>query len=58
MSTYKAGQYKDPDTGRTRWAMLDTLSRCWYIPDRYGKRAAERLAARANNAAKAICERD
>lgn len=39
-----AQQYRDNDTGRTRWAVLHSGTGCWYFPERYGKRAAEKLA--------------
>lgn len=43
-----AQQYRDQDTGRTRWAVLHASSGCWYFPARYGKAAAERLARQRN----------
>ena len=43
------GRYLDPETGRTRWACLDYVSRVWYFPKRYGRDAAERLAQSLNN---------
>ncbi len=41
-------QYRDPETGRTRWAVLHGPTAVWYFPERYGRRAAERLAAARN----------
>lgn len=45
---FKVGEYLNQDTGRTRWAVLDTVSRCWYFPPRHGRKAAEQMAARLN----------
>lgn len=45
---YTAQQYRDPATGRTRWAVLHGLTRCWYFPTRYGQVAALDMARRLN----------
>ena len=48
---YTAEQYRDNDTGRTRWAVLDRSARVWYFPARYGRAAAQRMAAILNRRA-------
>ncbi len=48
MATNAAQQYRDPDTGRTRWAVLHFATRAWYFPKRYGRKAAMRLADERN----------
>jgi hypothetical protein len=49
---YTADVYRDPDSGRDRWAVLDLLTRAWYFPSSYGRRAAERLARTLNKHAR------
>lgn len=44
---FHIGIYKDPETGRSRWAVLGPGD-VWYFPTRYGHRAAERLRDRLN----------
>jgi hypothetical protein len=46
---YQAAKYQGNE-GRERWAVYSAASRTWYFPARYGRRAAERMAAtlRAN----------
>lgn len=39
-------QYRDNDTGRYRWAVLQVPSNVWYFPKHYGKLAAIRLLNR------------
>lgn len=46
---YAAARYYDTDTARMRWAVLQTATRCWYFPNRYGERAARQLARRLND---------
>lgn len=48
MSTHSAQQYRDPETARTRWAVLHFATRTWYFPERYGRKAAMRLAESRN----------
>jgi hypothetical protein len=48
---YRPEPYRDTDTGRTRWAVLHPITRVWYFPARYGRGAAEALAARLNGRA-------
>ena len=48
MPNYAAGLYRDQDTKRTRWAVACAESRVWYFPERYGRKAAEALAAEMN----------
>jgi hypothetical protein len=43
-----AQMYRDPETGRTRWAVLHGPSGVWYFPKRYGRAAAEKLARERN----------
>ena len=45
--TYSTAQYRDSN-GRARWAVYCAASRVWYFPNRYGRAAAERMAARLN----------
>lgn len=45
---YEVGRYRDYETGRYRWAVLDRQTSVWYFPEEYGKRAAERLCSRLN----------
>ena len=46
MRAYSVGQYRDSDTGRTRWAVFCNASRVWYFPKRHGRKEAERLLSR------------
>jgi len=48
---FTASQYFDQDTGKTRWAVLDTRARVYYFPSRYGRRAAVTMAERLNASA-------
>ena len=48
---YSAQQYRDTDSGRYRWAVLCSVTSCWYFPKQYGKAAAEAMAARMNKEA-------
>ncbi len=48
MTTHAPQQYRDPETGRTRWAVLHFATRAWYFPKRYGRKAAMRLAEERN----------
>lgn len=41
-------QYYDYETGRTRYAVLCTETRCYYFAANYGKRAAQALANKMN----------
>jgi hypothetical protein len=43
---FHVNQYRDSATGRDRWAVLETSTRVWYFPTRYGMRAAQSLARR------------
>jgi hypothetical protein len=43
---YQTNLYRDPDTGRERWAVLETSTRVWYFPENYGMRAAVALCNR------------
>lgn len=45
---YSVGKYYDAETSRYRWAVWCSQSQVWYFPQRYGRIAAERLAARLN----------
>lgn len=45
---FSTGQYMDYSTGRKRWAVYCSKSETWYFPDRYGKKAAEKLCAAMN----------
>lgn len=47
-TTYAVGKYRDPDSGRQRFAVWASPAQIWYFPDRYGRAAADRLAARLN----------
>jgi|AACY02.2.fsa_nt_gi hypothetical protein len=51
MTEFTAEQYRDPDSGRSRWAVLCRTSRVFYFPRRYGLRAAQALARRLNREA-------
>ena len=44
--TFEAGQYRDPNTGRYRWAVLQSPSNVWHFPDNYGKSAAISLTSK------------
>lgn len=48
MNGFGIGRYRDNDTGRERWAVVDTVTHVWFFPEIYGKKAAERLAAKLN----------
>lgn len=37
---FDVGIYRDQDTGRSRWAVLETNTYTWYFPTRYGRAAA------------------
>lgn len=47
---YTAGIYKSSE-GRTRWAVLDTVTLTWIFPGRTGKTAARHKAKELNAAA-------
>ena len=47
MTMFSVQQYRDPDTGKYRWAVL-AANGCFYFPKGYGKSAAESLAKRLN----------
>lgn len=49
MNPFEIGIYRDQDTGRNRWAVLDKTSGAWYFPKAYGKMAAIALARRLNS---------
>lgn len=44
MPAYEPGRYRDSDTGRYRWGVLQSPSNVWYFPENYGKAAAVALA--------------
>jgi len=46
--SYEIGKYYDQDTQRERWAVFAKASRTWVLPERYGKKAAEKLAKHLN----------
>lgn len=48
---YQVGEYRDQDTGRTRWAVYASASCVWVFPRKYGRDAARILAARLNRCA-------
>jgi hypothetical protein len=48
---FSSQQYRDPDTGRQRWAVSCPKTSVWYFPGHYGKRAATQLASRLNRGA-------
>jgi len=48
MRLFEIGKYYDQDTGKTRWAVCSKSTNTWYFANRYGKKAAERLARRLN----------
>lgn len=48
---YTVATYRDQDTGRERFAVLDTQSRVFYFAARYGRKAAQVLADRLNKEA-------
>lgn len=50
-SAYAANLYRDSETGRTRWAVLELSIRVWYFPKHYGMRAAVAMARRLNRGA-------
>jgi hypothetical protein len=37
---YFVERYRDPETGRSRWAVLHLKTATWSFASRYGKRAA------------------
>lgn len=45
---YTIGQYRDSETGRSRWAVFCGQTRTWYFPSRYGQKAAQALARELN----------
>lgn len=49
--TFKAGKYRDPESGRFRWAVLGP-NNAWYFATRYGKTPAVTLAHRLNKEAR------
>lgn len=51
MSNYVVGLYTNYSTGRSRHAVLCTVTNCWYFPTRYGKKAAHSLADKMNKTA-------
>lgn len=46
MNNFSLLQYRDPETGRYRWAVYQYGPAVWYFPTRYGIRAARALLAR------------
>lgn len=45
---YSIGQYYDQDTNRTRWAVFCGVTNTWYLPPKYGKRAAIKMSKQFN----------
>jgi len=41
--SYSVGKYRNHDTNRERWAVLQSPSKVWYFPKRYGYIEAKRL---------------
>ncbi len=48
MANYDAGIYPGNGSDRARWAVACKDSGVWYFPTRYGRKAAESMAARMN----------
>jgi hypothetical protein len=49
---YHCNIYRDAETGRQRWAVLELSTRTWYFPKHYGMRAASALCNRMNRGTK------
>ena len=45
-SQFQCNIYRDAETGRDRWAVLELSTRTWYFPKHYGFRAARALCNR------------
>lgn len=45
---YSAAIWPGNGVERSRWAVLCRASACYYFPARYGRKAAETMAARMN----------
>lgn len=52
MARYDAAIWPGNDAERPRWAVAAHPSGVWYFPRAYGQRAAERLAASMQRAAR------
>lgn len=52
MNNFSILKYRDPDSGRYRWAILQYGPMVWYFPKRYGYAAARAMLNRMNRGAK------
>ena len=51
MNNFSVLKYRDPETGRYRWAVYQYAPAVWYFPTRYGLAAARALLARLKKGA-------